>query len=112
MALVLREAELNRRESTLRRAEEARAEGEGSLARASSALEAELEERLLEVERRERELDKAVGTARGTRACARARGDGAGLGRRLVVEAGRRTARSRLDSTPSGRLYTSGRTGR
>ena len=33
MALVLREAELNRREATLRRAEEARAEDEGSDAR-------------------------------------------------------------------------------
>jgi chromosome segregation ATPase len=60
MALVLREAELNRREATLRRAEEARAEDEGSLARASSTLETELEARLLEVERRERELQLMV----------------------------------------------------
>src|SRR5258707_15628275 len=62
MALVLREAELNRREATLRRAEEARAEDvEGSLARASSVLEAELAARLAEVQRREHELEEALG---------------------------------------------------
>ena len=61
MALVLREAELNRREAALRRAEEARAQDdEGSHARASSTLEANLEARLAEVERRERELHMAV----------------------------------------------------
>lgn len=60
MALVLREAELNRREAALRRAEEARAEDEGSLARASSALEATLKAQLVEVERRGRELQMAV----------------------------------------------------
>jgi chromosome segregation ATPase len=60
MALVLREAELNRREAALRRAEDARAEDEGTLARASSALEAAVEARLVEVDRRERELQMAV----------------------------------------------------
>jgi chromosome segregation ATPase len=78
MALVLREAELNRREAALRRAEEAqnesraeeaqnernaeeaRAKEQGSLARASSTLQEELEARLAEVERRERELVAAV----------------------------------------------------
>jgi len=78
MALVLREAELNRREAALRRAEEAqnesraeeaqnernaeeaRAKEQGSLARASSTLQGELEARLAEVERRERELVAAV----------------------------------------------------
>jgi hypothetical protein len=57
--LAAREAELNRRESQLRRAEEARAEElEGSLARASAALQAELAARVAEVERRERELGR------------------------------------------------------
>jgi chromosome segregation ATPase len=60
MALVLREVELNRRDAALRRAEEARAEDEGSLSRASSALEAALEARLVEVDRRARELQMAV----------------------------------------------------
>jgi peptidoglycan hydrolase CwlO-like protein len=60
MELVLREAELNRREAALRRVGEARAEDEGSLARASSGLHEELEARLAEVERRERDLAAAV----------------------------------------------------
>jgi chromosome segregation ATPase len=68
MALVLREAELNRREAALHRAEqallersgeEARAD-EGSRARASATLHEELEARLAEVEQRERELGVAV----------------------------------------------------
>jgi hypothetical protein len=60
MALVLREAELNRREAALRRVEELAAADDGSRARASSTLQAELEARLAEVERRDRELEKAV----------------------------------------------------
>ena len=62
LELALREAELNRRESALRRAEEARAdEEEGSSARASSALEAELEAKIAAAEARERELERTIG---------------------------------------------------
>jgi hypothetical protein len=60
MALVLREAELNRREAALRRVEELAAADDGSRTHASSTLLAELEAQLAEVERRERELEKAV----------------------------------------------------
>ena len=60
MALVLREAELNRREAALRRAEESSAGDAGSLTHESSTLEAALEARLLEVERRERELQMTL----------------------------------------------------
>jgi chromosome segregation ATPase len=59
--VALREAELNRRESALGRAEVARAnEGDGPAARASSMSEDELVARLVALERRERELDQAV----------------------------------------------------
>jgi hypothetical protein len=52
MALVLREAELNRREAALRRAEQLAPEDEPAVTAASTALEAALEARLHEVERR------------------------------------------------------------
>ena len=68
MALVLREAELNRREAALRRADEARAEDEGSAVEASSTLEEALEARLLEVERRERELQMTLEAVESQRA--------------------------------------------
>ena len=59
--LALREAELNRRESALRRAEVSRASlEEGPGARASSVNEDELAERLAALERRERELEQTI----------------------------------------------------
>ena len=68
LELALREAELNRRESALRRAEEARAdEEEGSSARASSALEAELEAKIAAAEARERELERTIGAVEAQR---------------------------------------------
>jgi chromosome segregation ATPase len=59
MALVLREAELNRREAALRRAAEAGAEDEGHT-QEFPELEQALEARLLEVEQRERELQAMI----------------------------------------------------
>ena len=59
MALVLREAELNRREAALRRAAEAGAEDEGHT-QVFPELEQALEARLLEVEQRERELQAMI----------------------------------------------------
>jgi chromosome segregation ATPase len=61
LELALREAELNRRESTLRRAAEARLDEEGGPgAPTSSALEAELEARIAAASARERELERTI----------------------------------------------------
>jgi chromosome segregation ATPase len=68
MALVLREAELNRREAALRRVEELAAADEGSQALASSKLQEELEAALSEVDRRDRELEQAVDAVEAQRA--------------------------------------------
>lgn len=68
MALVLREAELNRREAALRRAEQLAPEDEPAVTAASTALEAALEARLHEVERRERELQMTVEAVEAQRA--------------------------------------------
>src|SRR3954447_21085646 len=57
-ALAAREAELERREVALLEAEQARADRSAAFALASS-VQAELEERLQEVELRERELEQA-----------------------------------------------------
>jgi hypothetical protein len=68
MALVLREAELNRREAALRRAELSSPEGDVAGTAATAPLEAELEARLREVERRERELQMTVEAVEAQRA--------------------------------------------
>jgi hypothetical protein len=68
MALVLREAELNRREAALRRAEQSSPEDDLAGPAATLALEAALEARLREVERRERELQMTVEAVEAQRA--------------------------------------------
>jgi chromosome segregation ATPase len=69
LGLAMREAELNRRESALRRAEEARADDEGeSDARASSVLQGELEARIAAAAARERELEQTIGAVESQRA--------------------------------------------
>jgi hypothetical protein len=68
MALVLREAELNRREAALRRAEQMVPEDGVAETAASAALEAALEARIVEVERREHELQMAVAAVEAQRA--------------------------------------------
>jgi hypothetical protein len=68
MALVLREAELNRREAALRRAEQSSSEDGVAGTAASAGLEAALEARLREVERREHELQMTVEAVEAQRA--------------------------------------------
>jgi hypothetical protein len=68
MALVLREAELNRREAALRRAEQSSSEDDVAGTAASAGLEAALEARLRDVERREHELQMTVEAVEAQRA--------------------------------------------
>lgn len=68
MALVLREAELNRREAALRRVEQSFPEDDIVGTAATAELEAALEARLREVERREHELQMTVEAVEAQRA--------------------------------------------